>query len=102
MLPMKLTYGSAGLREIRKFLDMYHYEDFSLSIYDIIAQSTIEVICNFNEMMDVIVYVSTIEHDFPAWISINELSQSYVVGISFCKGYLSTPSIKKWENNALL
>lgn len=102
MLPMKLTYGSAGIREIRKFLEMYHYEDFTLSIYDIIAQSTIEVICSFNEIMDVIVYVSTIEHDFPAWIGINELSESYVVGMSFCSGCLTAPSIKKWENNALL
>lgn len=102
MIPMRLTYGNEGFNEIRDFLKKHYYKNYTLSIFDTIAQATIEVTCDFDDMVDVIIHVSNVEHDFPAWIGVNELSDSYVVGIAFTRGRLSTPSIRKWENNKLL
>ena len=102
MVPVRLTYGNEGFNEIRDFLKQHYSKDYTLSRFDTIEQSTIEVICNFDDMVDVIVYVSNVEHDFPSWIGVNELSDSYVVGIAFTRGRLSTPSIRKWENNSLI
>ena len=53
-------------------------------------------------MLNVIMYVTNVEHDFPAWIGINELSDSYVVGINFTRGYLHTPSIYEWKGGRLV
>ena len=61
-----------------------------------------EVICDFDSMMDVIFYVVNVEHDFPAWIGVNELSDSYVVGLNFTRGHLHTPSVCKWKGGKLI
>lgn len=102
MLQMRLTYGKKGFQEIRNFLKKNYFETYTLSIFDTIKASTIEVVCTFDEIVDVIVYVSHVEHDFPAWIGVNELSNSYVVGLAFTRGRLRTPSVCKWQNNMLL
>lgn len=102
MVPMRLTYGNGGFNEIRDFLKQHYSKDYTLSIFDTITQTTIEVIYHFDDMVDVIVYVANVEHDFPAWIGINEISESYVIGIAFTRGRLSTPSIRKWKNNTLM
>ena len=101
MVPAKLTYGNVGFNEIRDFLNKHYSKNYTLSIFDTIEQATIEVTCDFEDMVDVIAYVSNIEHDFPAWIGLNELSNSYVVGMAFTRGRLSTPSVCEWKNNTL-
>ena len=53
-------------------------------------------------MLDVTAYVVNLEHDFPAWIGINELSESYVVGLTFTRGHISTMSVYEWKNNRLV
>ena len=70
MLPVQLTYGNEGFKEIKDFLKKNYHEDYTLSIYNNLEQSTIEVICDFDSMMDVILYVTNVEHDFPAWIGV--------------------------------
>ena len=102
MVPMKLTYGNAGFEEIRKFLKDNYDEEYTLSIYDNMGQATIEVICGFDSMVDVIKYVSNAEHDFPEWIGKNELSDSYVVGLNFTRGNFKTPSVYEWKDGKLV
>lgn len=53
-------------------------------------------------MLDVIMYVTNVEHDFPAWIGVNELSDSYVVGIDFTRGHLHTPLVCEWKEGRLV
>jgi len=98
MSPVELTYGNEAFKEIRSFLQEHYQEDYTLSIYDIASQATIEVKCSFEDIVDAILYVSTVEKDFPAWIGVNELSNSYVVGINFSRGQLHTPSICEYKN----
>ena len=49
-----------------------------------------------------IMYVTSAEHDFPAWIGGNELSDSYVVGMDFTRGNIHTPSICEWKDGRLV
>lgn len=102
MLLVQLTYGDEGFKEIKDFLKKNYHEDYTLSIYNNLEQSTIEVICDFDSMMDVILYVTNVEHDFPAWIGVNELSDSYVVGMDFTRGRLHTPSVCEWKDGRLV
>ncbi|MEE0989630.1 MAG: hypothetical protein U0L02_09750 [Kandleria vitulina] len=102
MLPVKLTYGNEGFEEIRNFLNKNYNKEYTLSIYNNLEQATIEVICDFESMVDVIAYVSNVEHDFPEWIGVNELSDSYVVGMNFTRGNLRTPSVCEWNDNKLI
>ena len=101
MTPIKLTYGVEGFKEIKKFLNDNYNEEYTLSIYDIAASSTAEIMCDFNEMLDVIMLVSNVEHDFQAWIGVNELSDSYVVGLRFTRRNIETPAVYRFKDNTL-
>ncbi len=100
--PVMLTYGNEGFEEIKKFLNENYKKGYTLSIFNLLDQATIEVICDFDSMMDVIAYVTNVEHDFPEWIGVNELSDSYVVGMKFVRGRLKTPSICEWQEGKLI
>ena len=102
MTQKKLTYGNEGFVEISRFLKKNYNKEYTLSIYNELEQATVEVICDYDSMIDVIAYVSNIEHDFPAWIGVNELSNSYVVGMNFTRGLIKTPSVCEWKNNRLI
>lgn len=102
MEPMRLTYGIKGYDEIREFLKQNYNKDYTLSIFDMTEEYNLEVVCDFESMIDVIAYVVSVEHDFPAWIGVNELSESYVVGLNFTRGHLSTMAIYEWKGNRLV
>lgn len=102
MLPVQLAYGNDGFKEISDFLKNNYHKDYTLSIFNSLEQATIEVICDFDSMVDVIMYVSNVEHDFPVWIGVNELSDSYVVGMDFTRGHLHTPSVCEWKDGRLV
>ena len=98
MLPMKLTYGNEALSKIERFPHDNFHEGYTLSLYNILEESTAEIVCPFEEMLQVITTVVNIEHDFPAWIGVNELSESYVVGMNFTRGRLETPGIYEFKD----
>ena len=102
MLPVKLKYGNEAFEQIRKFLEENYNKEYTLSIYNNLEQATVEVICDFESMVEVIAYVSNVEHDFPEWIGVNEISESYVVGMNFSRGNLKTPSVYEWKEDKLI
>lgn len=102
MLPIQLTYGNEGYKEIQEFLKQNFHKNYTLSIYNICEQATVDVICVYEDMLDVIIYITNVEHDFPAWIGVNELSGSFVLGMEFTRGNLHTPSICEWKNGRLV
>ena len=102
MLPKKLKYGNEGFREIEAFLNENKREGYTLSLYNIFEESTAEIICPFEEMLSAIMTATNLEHDFPAWIGINEMSDSYVVGLNFTRGNLETPGIYEYKNGRFL
>ena len=101
MKPMELTYGSESFNEIKAFLANNNMEGYTLSIYNIQEESTMEIHCKHDEMIDVISLVSSAEHDFPSWIGINEVSSSYVIGLRFTRGTFHTPSVCDYNNGRL-
>jgi hypothetical protein len=101
-LKRELTCGDESYNEIADFLKENRKEKYSLSIYNSLEQSTIEVICSVDDIVDVVAYISCVEHDFPMWIGVNELTESYVVGMEFTRGVLTTPSICKWKEGKLI
>lgn len=102
MVHKELTYGNIGFKEIREFLKENLKENYNLTIYDIMSQSILEVICPFNEIVDAIMRITNIEHDFPAWITLDdELTNSYMVGMNFIKGHLDVPAKYVYINGKL-
>lgn len=100
--PIYLTPGEDGFKEIEDFLNKRYRKDYTLSIFDGLSQATIEILpCSLSEMLDVIHYVSSVEHNFPRWIGINHLSESYVVGMNFTRGKLRTESVAEWKEEKL-
>lgn len=98
MKPIQLTYGNEGFKEIQEFLNKNNKEGYTLSLYDMITQTTAEVECTVNEIIPIIMQVTNMEKDFPAWIGINELTDSYVVGMNFTRGRLHTLSSYKYTD----
>ncbi len=101
MEPMQLTYGSEGFKEIQEFLKINHNEGYTLSLYDMITQTTAEIECSFNEILPIIMQATNMEKDFPAWIGINDFTKSYVVGLNFSRGRLHTLSSYKYIDGNL-
>lgn len=102
MIPIKLTYGNEGFKEIKDFLKNNYHEGYTLSIFNNLEQATVEIACDFDSMVEVITYVTNVEHDFPEWIGVNELSDSYVLGMNFTRGSIKTPSVCEWKNGRLV
>ena len=99
MIPIKLKYGEEGFNQIAKFLENNKHDGYTLSIYNGLEKATTEVVCKFDEMVDVIKFVSMIEHDYPEWIGTNKFSNSYVVGMNFTRGEIPTPSVSVWSKD---
>ncbi len=97
-----LTYGNEGFKEVKVFLEENYHKGFTLSLYNLMDHSTAEIICSANEMIKVIMLASSMEHDFPAWIGINELTESYVVGMNFTRGRLKTFSVYEYIDGQLI
>lgn len=92
-----LTYGFDGFDELKSFLIENRHDDYTLLIYDLMTNQTVEVFCNFEDIPDVIGIFASTEHDFPAWIGIYPLSNSYAVGMNFTRGRLSDMSVCKYD-----
>ncbi len=90
MKELKLSNGQKSFDEINKYLLNNFKESYSLSLYDILSESTAEIECTKDNMLSAIMLASNTEHDFPEWIGINELTDSIVVGMNFTKGNLRT------------
>ncbi len=102
MKELKLSNGTKGFNEIEKYLKENKQDNYTLSIYDEMNESTAEIICSFDQMLSVIMLVTDMEHDFPDWIGMNELSDSYVVGMNFTRGNLHTPNVYEYKDGKLI
>lgn len=101
MEQMQLTYGTEGFKEIQNFLSTNKKEGYTLSLYDMMTQTTADIECTVGEILPIIMQVTNMEKDFPEWIGINELTKSYVVGLNFSRGRLHTLSSYKYIDGKL-
>lgn len=98
-----LTYGQSGFVEVKSFLDSHAHAGWTLSVFDICEGSAAEIMpCSCEDMINVLMYVSQVEHDYPAWIGENSLTDSYVVGMNFTRGRIVTPGVYRWSGGKLV
>jgi len=73
---------------VQKFLDTYPHDDYTLSIFDTLANwSGVEVMCDYAEMLKIIMFIYSTEHAEPIeWIGENPVSKSYVVAMPLTRG----------------
>jgi hypothetical protein len=101
VFPRKLDQGPEGLDEIKEYLNKNKTEGYTLSIFNMLEGTTIEIVCNFDQMIDVIRYFALIEHDWPAWINKNNDTRSYIVAMNFTRGCIKTPATGVWTGMKL-
>ncbi len=90
MKELKLSNGTKSFDEIKNYLLKNYKEEYTLSLYDMITEETAEIECTKEDILSAIMLATDMEHDFPEWIGINELTNSIVVGMNFTKGNLKT------------
>lgn len=97
----KVEYGFNGLTEIAQYVKNHSEPDYTLALYDILSDGTMSVKCNTDQIAQIVSYVSTIEHDFPAWVGIDVYAKQYVVGLQFTRGRFPVPSTAEWTGMGL-
>ena len=94
------------ISEAEKFFKDNFREGYKLQIYnnfeDNFDGNTCEILCKYEDMVDVLNYVVHLEHDYPSWIGIDDNSNSYVIGMSFTRGRINTPGTYEWKNSKLV
>lgn len=72
---------------VEKFIQEHSHENYSLSIYDELTKIPVEINCTINDMPIIVREIYNTEKGTPmTFIGINSLSESYVVGMSLCRG----------------
>lgn len=98
-----LAGTDAGFSSMKRFIEENPHDNWSLSIFDSLTQSNIEIDCNVVEMPAIVAYVYALEHAYPMnFIGENRISESYVVGMTCTRGRLSIPGIYKGKDGKLI
>lgn len=92
-----------GYSAVQSFIKKFPHENWSLSIFDTISQSNIEIECDISDMPFIVSHIYNMENGYPMiFIGENPMSESYVVGMNCTKGQLSIPGVYKVENKKLI
>lgn len=85
-----LAITDAGKSFVQAFIKSNFYENYSLSIFDILTENTVEIECDTSQIPQIVAHIYNIEHSAPlTFIGVNCLTNSYIVGMSFTKGQIS-------------
>ncbi len=105
----KMLDANGSIADISEIMDefMSTYSDqiqgWSLSIYDTITQSTIEIDADIREFSKIVTYIYDLEHAAPLdFIGLNSLTNSIVVGMPLCKGRITPGHHYKAENGKII
>ena len=98
--PINLPMGTRCIHSIREFLETSDQKDYSLMFFDHLTDSYTTVIAEFEDYVNVVVYLINVEHDFPEWIALDEITRSYLIGMSFTRGNV-TAGTYKWKDGGL-
>lgn len=99
---IKLSQGLESVKEIEKFLLNNYKEYSSLLFCDKLSESIMKIECQKEEVLSCVGQVTNIEHDFPEYIWFDELKNSIVIGMNFCKGHLETNTCYKFTNGKFM
>ena len=99
-----LAGNDAGYSVMESFIKEHAHIGWTLSVFDVLTESTIEIDCsNLAEMPKVVSYIYNLEHAAPiTFIYENPATESYVVGMTCTRGNLNIPGAYKAENGKLI
>ena len=85
-----ISLALGGIAElVAAFIDENHHDDYTLSIYDVNSKETVEIVCDLDEMPEIVESVYHLEHATPlTFIGDNPVSESYVIGMTFTQGMI--------------
>ncbi len=98
-----ISLALGGIDElIQLFIQKHNHPNFTLSIFDTVTNKTIEIDCLIDEMPTLVDYIYHLEKGTPlAFIGINSVSDSYVVGMRISRGSIEFGCYKA-ENGKLV
>lgn len=92
-----------GYSIVKAFIEKHPHNEWTLSIYDMLSQSNIEIACAVSEIPKIVSFIYKTEHAAPiSFIAENPLSESYVVGMSCTRGRLRIPGIYSAKDGKLV
>lgn len=98
-----LAGNDAGKSTVDAFVQKYSHKGWTLSIYDQLSQSTIEIDCELADMSTLVSYIYNLEHAAPmTFIGENPLTESYVVGMTCTRGRIDIPGVYKAQDGKLI
>lgn len=98
-----LACNDAGKSIVDAFIQKYFHKGWTLSIYDELSQSTIEVDCELPDMSTIVSYIYNLEHAAPmTFIGENPMTESYVVGMNCTRGRIDIPGAYKAQDGKLI
>ncbi len=102
MKELKLSNGPKSFDEIKNYLLKNYKKGYTLSLYDMNEEEAAEIECAKEDILSAIMLATDMEHDFPEWIGINELTNSIVVGMNFTRGNLKTSCFYKYNERKFI
>ena len=98
-----LAGTDAGYSLVDKFIKEHRHDGWSLSIFDMITEKTIEINCDLLEMPGVVAHIYNLEHAYPmVFIGENPITESYVIGMHCTRGRIHIPSLWEVKNGKLV
>lgn len=98
-----LAGNDAGKSTVDAFVQKYSHEGWTLSIYDELSKSTIEIDCELADISTFASYIYNLEHAAPmTFIGENPLTESYVVGMTCTRGRIDIPGEYKVQDGKLI
>lgn len=90
-----LAVTDSGNSLMRAFISTNKQQNYSLSILDCLTGKTIEIDCETDKMPQIVAYIYNLEHATPlSFITVNSLTESYIVGMNLTKGIISSGHYK--------
>lgn len=90
-----LAVTDFGNSLMRAFISTNKQQNYSLSILDCLTEKTIEIDCETDKMPQIVAYIYNLENATPlSFITVNSLTESYIVGMNLTKGIISSGHYK--------
>ncbi|WP_172135868.1 hypothetical protein [Adlercreutzia sp. ZJ473] len=97
-----LAGTDAGYTRVKEFIERYSHDDWTLSIYNALDESTAEINCSVEDIPEIVSFVYNLEHAYPmTFIGESPSSKSYVIGMTLTRGRIQTPGVYRAENGKL-
>ena len=102
-MPMTLTYGFTAFKEIEEYLKEESVpDDFSYEVLDMMScDGSIKLDIGRKDVIKAVRMVTSIEHDYPRWIGVDEKNKKVAIGLWFTRGTLTFGKTYRIGSNGL-